>query len=325
MNNQCELVQDLLPLYIDNICSETSRKIVDDHLSGCSECAAVLGALKKTEVIDELSTEKTDVIRQQSRFFKRKSALAGTIITGIFMIPILICLIVNLASGAGLSWFFIVLAALLLAASLIVVPLMVPKDKFLWTAGCSTASLFILLGVCAIYSRGSWFPIAAISVLFGLAVILGPFIVCSKKVRPHLGNQKGLICMGADTILFLLLLIVIGLYDRSAFYWAHLLPAIAVPVILYAWILFVLIRYPKVHGLTKAGFCCIATGGFAFVINTVIGLFLGYFQPLPAFSPTVWNYNTIDGNVIWLTLIGFAVIGIILTVVGIIVKGAKKK
>ncbi|MBD5514514.1 MAG: RNA polymerase sigma factor [Lachnospiraceae bacterium] len=72
-------------------------------------------------------------IHHQADFFKRKSAIAGTAIAGIFMIPVLVCLIVNLTIGAALDWFFIVLASLIVAASLIVVPLVMPENKFLWT------------------------------------------------------------------------------------------------------------------------------------------------------------------------------------------------
>lgn len=35
---QCEVIQDLLPLYIDNICSEESRHMVSEHLESCDEC-----------------------------------------------------------------------------------------------------------------------------------------------------------------------------------------------------------------------------------------------------------------------------------------------
>lgn len=28
----CELIQDILPLYHDGVCSEVSRKLVDSHL-----------------------------------------------------------------------------------------------------------------------------------------------------------------------------------------------------------------------------------------------------------------------------------------------------
>ena len=42
MNKNCEIVQDLLPLYIDDVCSETSREMIREHLSGCPDCTKLL-------------------------------------------------------------------------------------------------------------------------------------------------------------------------------------------------------------------------------------------------------------------------------------------
>lgn len=36
MKYPCSIIQDLLPLYVDEICSEESKNIVEDHLSQCS-------------------------------------------------------------------------------------------------------------------------------------------------------------------------------------------------------------------------------------------------------------------------------------------------
>ncbi len=38
MNYPCNLIQDLLPLYHDGVCSEESRAIVEQHLAACSAC-----------------------------------------------------------------------------------------------------------------------------------------------------------------------------------------------------------------------------------------------------------------------------------------------
>lgn len=38
MKYPCEMIRDLLPLYIDGACSETSRKIVEEHLAACAPC-----------------------------------------------------------------------------------------------------------------------------------------------------------------------------------------------------------------------------------------------------------------------------------------------
>ena len=38
MKYPCSLIQDLLPLYHDGVCSEESNKIIEAHLSECSSC-----------------------------------------------------------------------------------------------------------------------------------------------------------------------------------------------------------------------------------------------------------------------------------------------
>ena len=38
MNYPCNLIQDILPLYLDGVCSEESKAIVEQHLAGCPDC-----------------------------------------------------------------------------------------------------------------------------------------------------------------------------------------------------------------------------------------------------------------------------------------------
>jgi len=42
MTDQCKIIQDLLPLYHDGVCSEASRHLVEDHLSHCEDCRGLL-------------------------------------------------------------------------------------------------------------------------------------------------------------------------------------------------------------------------------------------------------------------------------------------
>lgn len=43
----CKIIKDLLPLYYDNICSSQSRKMVEEHLAGCSHCQQELNRIKE--------------------------------------------------------------------------------------------------------------------------------------------------------------------------------------------------------------------------------------------------------------------------------------
>lgn len=43
---KCELIQDLLPLYHDECCSDESVRVVEEHLQSCPACRAVLQDIK---------------------------------------------------------------------------------------------------------------------------------------------------------------------------------------------------------------------------------------------------------------------------------------
>lgn len=47
MDISCNIIKDLLPLYAEDLTSEDSKRLVDDHLCGCDECARELAAIKK--------------------------------------------------------------------------------------------------------------------------------------------------------------------------------------------------------------------------------------------------------------------------------------
>ena len=46
---ECDIIKDLLPSYVDNICSEASNEWIKAHLVECRECRAIAEALKTTE------------------------------------------------------------------------------------------------------------------------------------------------------------------------------------------------------------------------------------------------------------------------------------
>ena len=269
MKYECEMIEDLLPLYKDGICSASSKKIIDEHIAECPKCSEMLNMLKDTAIDDMIVKEKNEVISSQSKYFKRKSALAGSIIGGIFAIPILICLIVDMASGNGLGWFFIVLAAMLIPTSLFVIPLLAPKNRMFLSMTSLTGSIILLLAVCNIYSGGDWFFIAASSVLFGLSVCLSPFIACRRPVNAYLKNKKGLAVMALDTVTFYLMIVCIGIKSSDPMFFRYAF-SISVPLIILTWIIFLIIRYVPLNGLAKAGICIAVLGSASYFVTQLI-------------------------------------------------------
>ena len=204
MKIHCDIIRDLLPLYADEACSEESRRMVEEHLQECPECGSMLERLKNMEIEEGLKNEKDTVIAYGAQQFRKRSATVGGTVSGLFMIPILACLVINIFTGAGMGWFFIVLASLAVAASLILVPILVPEDKAFWMFCAFCVSLMLLLGVTCLVSRGNWFWVASGASLFGLGVIFLPFVIRAKPLQKWIGNSsKPLIVIAADVALFL--------------------------------------------------------------------------------------------------------------------------
>ena len=42
MEKVCDIVGDLLPLYLDHVCSDESRRLVEEHIGECDNCGLLL-------------------------------------------------------------------------------------------------------------------------------------------------------------------------------------------------------------------------------------------------------------------------------------------
>ena len=47
----CDTVRDMLPLYVDDIVSDDTRAIVEEHLASCDACQKEYGAMKNAVVL----------------------------------------------------------------------------------------------------------------------------------------------------------------------------------------------------------------------------------------------------------------------------------
>lgn len=212
MNDDCDVIRDLLPLYADDACSEKSRALVNQHLLDCAECREMLHKIKETEIETRLANEKTSVLQYGLAQFKKRTAAVGSAVSGALIVPILICLYVF---GSPLGWLDIVLASLCVAASVSVVPVMVQEDKFFWTLCAFTASLMLLLGVICVRSRGHWFWIASSACLFGIAAVGLPFTLQSRPMKKLMeGRSSWLVLGGIDLALFLIMMTMIAAHGR---------------------------------------------------------------------------------------------------------------
>ena len=88
MSKQCEIVQDLLPLYVDRACSGASEEMIKEHLETCSECNAVYQQMCSHISEDILKKEKDGIIKRHERTEKKKRR-RKTIFT--VLVSVMIC------------------------------------------------------------------------------------------------------------------------------------------------------------------------------------------------------------------------------------------
>ena len=43
---RCEIIRDLLPVYIDGLASEETAKLVEEHLAQCEQCRTILAQMR---------------------------------------------------------------------------------------------------------------------------------------------------------------------------------------------------------------------------------------------------------------------------------------
>ena len=90
---KCEVIHDLLSCYIDNTCSDETRKLVDEHLKECKECRKLYEELSNVKYeVQPVINEKKPFVKVKRDFLKKllivlcTSAIifvfAGSTITG---------------------------------------------------------------------------------------------------------------------------------------------------------------------------------------------------------------------------------------------------
>ena len=51
MKNNCEIIQDLIPLYLDGCASEASAHMVEEHIDECRECRSYAASYRRASKI----------------------------------------------------------------------------------------------------------------------------------------------------------------------------------------------------------------------------------------------------------------------------------
>lgn len=100
MKINCEMARDLLPLYQDGVCSETSKAAVESHLNDCEDCRNLL---KAVPLIPETELEMEEFPKAKESFQKIRKGWRASLLAVVLALPLLI-LCVNQIRGEGICF-----------------------------------------------------------------------------------------------------------------------------------------------------------------------------------------------------------------------------
>lgn len=263
----------------------------------------------------ELITASTD---SDTRKLKREARNFRVIRSTWFWVPsisyavaLLTCFICNLAVNHTLSWFYIVLTALLCAYSFIPTFTGFFESKKLLVFSVSTyLSICLLLFTCAAYTNTLfWCATACIGVLIGYMLLFVP-ILLSKSA---LSRYKFVISFASAWALTVTLLL-------SIYAWQPFMLGSAILITCYAFAPLIFcagICTLRFDAFLKAGVCtgisivvCYFTG---YVVNFLFGVNENHYQV--NFHDWV---HYINGNIHCICLLSFLFIGFVFTSIGLI-------
>jgi len=314
--------------------SKWEKDVAHPDITLLPKLAEILGVTEH-----ELITASVDKeIREEKRQAKKWRTLSFSwdlffyIAYGVALIPCFIC---NLAINKTLSWFFIVLSALILSFTFTNLPKIIKKYKLILIPLSEYLALILLLGVCCIYTKGDWFLIPTLSVLLGLIIIFTPIYITKYEIFSKIRKYTDFVCILVDFIVLNILLITINVYTINNGFtngWWYLRVALPIVAIIYLIInVIISVRFLKTNKLLKTGIILFLIELFTYLPP----LFIKVKNPLlqnEINSANIFNANlsswqidkTLEPNIHLIIFLSILLFAVIFTIVGIILHLKKK-
>ena len=222
-----------------------------------------------------------------------------------------ICFICNLAVNHTLSWFFIVLTALICAYTFVPTVTCFFESKKLLAFTVSTyLSICLLLFTCAVYTHGlSWFLTACIGILMGYVLLFVPILLA----KTNYSRYKFIISFALTLALTVLMMAHIRLWQPFMLGRGILMAVYGfVPVIICAAVCAL-----RLHALLKAGICTAVSGVAFYCANYVAAILFG---PASGSSYAVDFHNweqCLNGNIQLIVLLSLLSVSAVFLAIGL--------
>ena len=249
----CDVVQDLLPLYVDGVCSADSRQLVEAHLTDCADCRAMLADLQESEAEAAFHADAKAVIGAHNKR-QSKTALALGLLISVFLTGLMgVMLYVTLKGWSDWQTTATVGASLLFLVGLTAVPLLASSKRLTKAIVFSTMALILVI-LCeeAFFGEESGLETLQIIVatIFAISLFAFPLVVRQAHLPEPLCHHKLVMTMLWDSLWFVLMMLLLAADAPSemGFVMVATLSLVAV-----AWLVALAVRYLRVHWLAKCG------------------------------------------------------------------------
>ena len=319
--NECDIVQDLLPLYYDHACSPASCELVRQHLADCADCEKIYEDLANHTIDNVIETESREILERHAKKERNLAYKAGIVIAALLLVPILITFIVSMADGSGLGVFSVVTASMMLVAALTVVPLISSQKRLMKCILCGVGALLLILFFVNAMNGGGEFFFWSVPTVFGLSVVFFPLVIREMTLPPVLSDKKALIIMIWDTLWLYLTIFTVSYRSGSGSLKTGCI--VATVLMIGVWLFFLIIRYLPVNGFIKGGLCTLLCSIWITFSNDVCSYLLYDTRQLTIrhanFSTWTTDLN-VKANVYVILLVAGILISALLIGIGIVKK-----
>ena len=289
--------------------SKWERGVSYPDITLISDICRVLEISEHELITASIDTDTRKMKHEASKF----RAIRGTwfwIPTISYGIALVTCFICNLAVNHTLSWFFIVLAALICAYTFVPTVTCFFETKKLLAFTVSTyLSICLLLFACAVYTNGlSWFLTACIGILMGYVLVFVPILLS----KTNYSRYKFIISFTVTFALTVLMMMCIRI--RQPFMLGN---AILMAVYVFAPVIVcTTVCAFRIHKLFKTGICTAVIG---------IALYCANYVATVLFGPSSVNFYQVDfhnweqclnGNVQLIGLLSFLFVSAVFFAIG---------
>ena len=234
--------------------SKWEKDVAHPDITLLPKLSEILGVTEH-ELITASVDEKSRAEKVQAKKWRTLSFSWSLFFYISYAIALIACFICDLAINKGLTWFWIVLSALILAFTFTNLPKHIKKNKLIFVPLSEFLALLLLLGVCCVYTGGNWFGVASLSTLFCLIIIFMPIYIKRYKFFKKIRKYGDFVAVGIDYIALNILLFVIDIFTvANAHANDHWFFKIAFPITLICYLIIsvlMAVRFLKINNLLK--------------------------------------------------------------------------